>query len=361
MAHADLVLWAGPPLATARSPRSPRPSSSRAACPSSTTTSTACSRAKASGWPRPPAGSNTRQADATSCRPSATGSAVRLDQQGGRSVIRAILPRRTLFSRKAAGRETEEQVIAANVDTVLIVFGLDTPVNARAIERYLVVARRSGAAPVIVLNKADVAEDVGESVAEATAVAGDAPVHAVSTRGAPGVVARWRRIWPGPDRRAARAVGRREVVDRQRARRARGCCRPARCASGMPAAGTPACIVNSWCARPGGLIIDTPGMRELQLWDADDVIRRHVRRHRGARRRVPLSGLPSRPGARLRGQGRGRGRHTRRRPLRELPQARSGSKRPSRSTATSAPASTPSGKARLGSKALKAMQKQRGR
>src|SRR5262245_49861709 len=64
--------------------------------------------------------------------------AVRLDESGGRSLIRAILPRRGWFSRKVAGRETEEQVVAANVDTVLIVFGLDKPVNQRAIERYLV-------------------------------------------------------------------------------------------------------------------------------------------------------------------------------------------------------------------------------
>jgi len=195
--------------------------------------------------------------------------AVRLDQQGGRSVIRAILPRRSVFSRRAAGRETIEQVLAANVDTVLIVFGLDKPVNTRAIERYLIVARRSGAAPVIVLNKADLAEDVGESVAEATVVAGDVPVHAVSTRGAPGVS----RLVPflalgrtvallGPS-----GAGKSSIVNVLVEREA-----------------LPTGEVREWDARgrhtsvhrqivvreAGGLIIDTPGLRELQLWDAGE-------------------------------------------------------------------------------------------
>src|SRR5262245_17091981 len=93
----------------------------------------------------------------------------------------AILPRRSVFSRKAAGRETEEQVVAANVDRVLIVFGLDIHVKSRAIERYLVVARRSGASPLVVLNKSDLSADIAEDVAEATLIAGDTPVVAVSS------------------------------------------------------------------------------------------------------------------------------------------------------------------------------------
>src|SRR5688572_7698453 len=81
--------------------------------------------------------------------------ALRLDSAGPRSTIQAILKRETWFSRKAAGRSTEEQVIAANVDVVFLVFGLDKPVNARAIERYLAVASRSGARSVVVLNKSE--------------------------------------------------------------------------------------------------------------------------------------------------------------------------------------------------------------
>src|SRR6187549_3060349 len=106
--------------------------------------------------------------------------AVKPNPAGDRDVIQSILPRRTFFSLKAAGRETEEQVIAANVDTVLIVFGLDTHVKPRALERYVTLARRAGAQPVIVLNKSDLAEDPAADVADAVTVAGDAPVHALS-------------------------------------------------------------------------------------------------------------------------------------------------------------------------------------
>jgi ribosome biogenesis GTPase len=141
--------------------------------------------------------------------------AVKPNPAGDRDVIQAILPRRTFFSRKAAGRETEEQVIAANVDTVLIVFGLDTHVKPRALERYVTLARRAGAQPVIVLNKSDLAEDPAADVADA-------------------VTGRWGRAGPraerarsghaggahavplaGPDRGVARAFRCGEVLDRQ--------------------------------------------------------------------------------------------------------------------------------------------------
>src|SRR5512140_2341470 len=111
---------------------------------------------------------------------------LRLDPTGQRSTLAAILKRRSWFSRKAAGRDTEEQVIAANADVVLLVFGLDKPVNPRAIERYLALARQSGAQPVVVLNKCELSDRVAAAVAEATAVSGGAAVHAVSVKTAPG-------------------------------------------------------------------------------------------------------------------------------------------------------------------------------
>ena len=194
---------------------------------------------------------------------------LRINPHGGPSVIRAILPRRSVFSRKSAGRETTEQVVAANVDTVLVVFGLDKRVNARAIERYLVVARRSGAAPVVVLNKADLADDIAAAVAEATAAAGDTPVHPVSARSAPGVGALLPFLSTG--RTVAllgpSGAGKSSIVNRlvNRELLATGEVRE------WDARGRHTSVHRQLVVREeGGLIIDTPGLREIQLWDAGE-------------------------------------------------------------------------------------------
>lgn len=81
--------------------------------------------------------------------------ALEVGSDEGEHVIRARLPRRTCFSRKASGRSTEEQVIAANVDTVIVVTDADVDFNLRRLERYFALIARSGAAPVVLLNKAD--------------------------------------------------------------------------------------------------------------------------------------------------------------------------------------------------------------
>ena len=70
-----------------------------------------------------------------------------------------MLPRRSRFSRKVAGELTEEQVVAANIDTVFLVMGLDGDYNPRRLERYLLLAHESGASPVVLLSKADLASD----------------------------------------------------------------------------------------------------------------------------------------------------------------------------------------------------------
>ena len=191
---------------------------------------------------------------------------LRPEAAGDRAVIRGILPRRTWFSRKAAGRGTEEQIVAANVDTVLVVFGLDSPVKARAIERYLVVARQSGALPVIVLNKSDLAADLPGAVAEATAAAGDAPVVAVNAVDDEGTQPLDRYLLPGQTVAllGPSGAGKSTIVNRLVGR-----------------AALPTGDVREWDQRgrhtsvhrqlvireAGGVIIDTPGMRELQLWD----------------------------------------------------------------------------------------------
>lgn len=192
--------------------------------------------------------------------------AVRPDPAGGRAVIRGVLPRRSSFSRKAAGRQTQEQVVAANIDTVLVVFGLDKPVNSRAIERYLTVAERGGADPVVVLGKADLAEDLAGDVATAREVAGEAPVLAASARDGTGLGAIEALL--GPGRTIAllgpSGAGKSSLVNRLVGYELlpTGEVRP------WDARGRHTSVHRQLVVREaGGLIIDTPGMRELQLWD----------------------------------------------------------------------------------------------
>src|SRR5688572_18690242 len=99
-----------------------------------------------------------------------------------RGAIVAVLPRRSWFSRRMAGNVTDEQVVAANVDVIFIVMSLDADFSLRRLERYLLLARESGAAPVILLTKPDVCDDVPGRVAEVVAHSGDAPVHVVSPK-----------------------------------------------------------------------------------------------------------------------------------------------------------------------------------
>lgn len=97
--------------------------------------------------------------------------------------IEALLPRRSQLRRVAAGETGREQIIAANIDTVLIVCGLDGDYNPRRIERYLAIVGESGATPVIVLTKADRAEDLAAKRAEVQQLAGaHAAVYAINAK-----------------------------------------------------------------------------------------------------------------------------------------------------------------------------------
>ena len=96
------------------------------------------------------------------------------------ATVHAVLDRTTAFSRKAAGDETLEQVVAANVDVVFLVSAFGHDLNARRLERYLTAGWDSGADPVVVLNKLDVADDPARDLADVEAVAFGVPVHAVS-------------------------------------------------------------------------------------------------------------------------------------------------------------------------------------
>src|SRR4051812_29769229 len=113
--------------------------------------------------------------------------AVRRRPDEDRAVIVDVLPRRSSFTRRAAGDVTGQQVVAANVDVVFVVMGLDADFNVRRLERYLLMARESGASPVILLTKPDLSEAVADRVRDVEAVAGGLPVHVVQPRSGMGI------------------------------------------------------------------------------------------------------------------------------------------------------------------------------
>jgi ribosome biogenesis GTPase len=185
----------------------------------------------------------------------------------GRGVIQRVLPRVTAFKRKAAGHLTEEQIVASNIDTVFIVCGLDSDYSPRRVERYLILARESGARAVVLLNKADKSTDPKVPMAEVEALAGEVPVHLIAAKPRIGLEVLPQHLGAGmtiaflgssgagkstlinallgEERQATRAVreadskGRHTTTERQMFRLA-----------------------------GGALAIDTPGMRELQLWSS---------------------------------------------------------------------------------------------
>ena len=111
--------------------------------------------------------------------------------------IEAVLPRRSRFSRKVAGETTEEQIVAANIDTVFIVMGLDGDYNPRRLERYLLMASESGARPVVLLNKSDVADHLAEDLDEIARSTMGIPVHAISARERRGIEVIQNYLGPG--------------------------------------------------------------------------------------------------------------------------------------------------------------------
>ncbi len=193
---------------------------------------------------------------------------LRLDPSSDRAQIREILTRRTRFSRKVAGRVTVEQVLAANIDTVFVVFAIAPSLKARGIERYLAASRRSGARAVVVLNKTDLADDVDARVGEAQAVAGDAPVVAVSAQAGLGLDRMEAYLGDGQTIAllGPSGVGKSSIVNRLvgEERLPTGEVRP------WDSRGRHTSVHRELVVRAaGGVIIDTPGIRELQLWESD--------------------------------------------------------------------------------------------
>jgi ribosome biogenesis GTPase / thiamine phosphate phosphatase len=197
--------------------------------------------------------------------------ALQRPDQGGDPRIMAVLPRQSRFSRRAAGDPTEEQVVAANIDTVFLVTGLDGDFNPRRIERYLVVATESGADAVIVLNKADMVDGPDAMVEAVRRLVGSTPVHAVSCR-VPGGVDVLRQ-YLGPGRTGAllgsSGVGKSTIVNRLIGHDLL----PTQDVRVSDSRGRHTSTARQLVMLPeSGLLIDTPGMRELQLWDTGEAM-----------------------------------------------------------------------------------------
>ena len=181
-----------------------------------------------------------------------------------RFIIDAVLPRKSCLTRQAAGLRVEDQALAANVDTVLVVTGLDADFNLRRLERYLSLIWESGAFPVIVLNKADLCAEVDGAIRSAEEIAGAADVHAISAFRGTGVTALGR-YWAAGQTAAlvgSSGTGKSTLtnrilgVDLQRVGPVREDDSRGRHITTRR---------ELFALSGGGAIIDTPGLRELQL------------------------------------------------------------------------------------------------
>ncbi len=195
--------------------------------------------------------------------------ALRPPSADGRAYVQAVVPRRSAFRRRAAGEENVEQVLACNVDTVFLVSGLDHDFNPRRIERYVVLAWESGARPVVVLNKADLRDDVEECRRRIEALAPGVTVLAISTRDPQSlsVLAPYLRPGRTVGLLGSSGVGKSTLLNRllgedvQTTRAVREADQRGRHTTTSR---------HLFVLPSGALVIDTPGMRELQLWEGDE-------------------------------------------------------------------------------------------
>ena len=192
------------------------------------------------------------------------------NKSGGNAVIRHVLPRKSCFIRKAAGVKNEEQIVAANIDTVFLCMSLNNDFNLRRLERYVSIAWNSGAVPAVVLTKADLCEDLDSKLIEVSSIAAGVDVLVTNTINQDGYEEIY--LYLGEGKTIAfigsSGVGKSTLIN---------------CLLGEKHLDTNG-LRNDDKGRhttthrelillpSGGMVIDTPGMRELGMWDAGDGI-----------------------------------------------------------------------------------------
>lgn len=186
-----------------------------------------------------------------------------------RATIHDILPTKSKFSRKTVGAITDEQILATNVDTVFLVSGLDRDFNVRRIERYLILVWESGTKPVIILNKADLCYEVEQRLTEVEKIAPGVPIiviSAIENAGIDGLIP-YLGIGQTVALIGSSGVGK-STITNQLAQKDIQAVQSVREGDNR---GRHTTTHRELIILPsGGLLIDTPGMREIQMWTGSE-------------------------------------------------------------------------------------------
>jgi ribosome biogenesis GTPase len=194
---------------------------------------------------------------------------IQLSKTHSPATIHHVLPRKSQFLRKTVGGKTEAQLVAANVDTVFLVSGLDADFNLRRLERYLLLAWNSGASPVIVLNKADQCSNLEHCIWQVKNLALGIPIAVLSALHQQGLEQLTSHLQPGQTIAllGSSGVGK-STITNQLLGENRQVVQAVR--SGDSRGRHTTTQRSLLCLPNGSLLIDTPGMRELQVWAGEE-------------------------------------------------------------------------------------------